>query len=172
MNAYEQCPILTTKSFILRLVSTEDSDALFDCYGDEEAVRFMNDDNCDFGFLMHSREQMRQTIDYWLDFYEKRGFIRFSVTDRESGKAVGTIEGFGGETGVLRVDMARQYEKEKFLRELFDAATDNFKEIFANEYLVTKAVPEAVERRKALNACGWEYISEYKGYPEYYCVKI
>ena len=79
MNAYLECPTIKTKSFTIRLIRKADSESLFQCYNDERAVCLMNDDNCDFGFYVESREKMLETIGYWLDFYEKQYFIRFSI---------------------------------------------------------------------------------------------
>ena len=171
MNAYIKCPIITTKSFTLRLIEKSDSEALFSCYHDKEAVRFMNDDNCDFGFFVESQEKMLQTVRYWLDFYEKQCFIRFAIVDNSDGKAVGTMEGFCAETGVLRVDIASAYEKAPLLAELFQAAQEKFRRIFGNEYLVTKAVADAAERRQALTQGGWEYVDTFRECRNYYRIK-
>ena len=56
MNAYLECPTIKTKSFTIRLIRKADSESLFQCYNDERAVCLMNDDNCDFGFYVKSRE--------------------------------------------------------------------------------------------------------------------
>ena len=88
-----------------------------------------------------------------------------------TGEAVGTIEGFGGETGVLRVDIARAYEKTPYLSEILKLAEDNFHELFGNEYLVTKAVSKAEKRRQALINHEWEYIDTFRGYQDYYQIK-
>lgn len=172
MNPYLECPIITTKSFTMRLVKMSDSNSLFECYNDKSAVQFMNDDNCDFGFYVESLEKMLQTITYWLDFYEKQCFIRFAIVDKVTGKAVGTVEGFGGETGVLRVDIAGAYEKASCLSEIFHFAKENFHEIFGNEYIVTKAVPGAAERRQALICNEWEYMDTFREYKDYYRIKV
>lgn len=50
-------------------------------------------------------------------------------------KAVGTIEGFVGETGVLRVDISSDFEKESCLSEIFEFAKDNFYEFLAMRLL-------------------------------------
>ncbi len=168
MNPYEECPAFTTGSFTIRLVREEDSGSLFKCYHDQTAVELMNDDNCDFGFYVDSQEKMSETIAYWLDFYNKQYFIRFSIVDNATGEAVGTIEGFGGEMGVLRVDIASAYEKADYLSEIFVFAKDNFHALFGNEYLVTKAISKATERRQALEMNGWEFVDTFKTYQDYY----
>lgn len=172
LNPYLECPTITTKSFTIRLIRKSDSESLFECYNDKTAVQLMNDDNCDFGFYVESQEKMLQTIGYWLDFYKKQCFIRFSIVDNATGVAVGTIEGFGGETGVLRVDISSAYERASYLSEIFNFARDNFHEIFGNEYLVTKAISNAVERRQSLICNAWEYIDTFKKYQDYYKIRV
>lgn len=172
MNPYLECPTVITKNFTIRLICEEDSESIFKCYNDKTAVELMNDDNCDFGFYVESQDKMSETIRYWLDFYKKQCFIRFSIVDNVIGEAVGTIEGFGAETGVLRVDIASAYEKASYLSEILVFAKDNFHEIFGNEYLVTKASSIAIERRQALNGNGWEYIDTFREYQDYYKIKL
>ncbi len=171
-NAYVTCPTITTEHFKLRLIEESDGPSLFQCYHDRSAVAFMNDDNCDFGFYIETPEQMATTIKYWIDFYKKGYFIRFSIIDQVTGLAVGTVEGFGGDTGVLRVDINHDYEKEDLLSEIFVFARQNFYEIFGNKELVTKAVESATERRKALISCGWEFIDTFRTYSGYYKISI
>lgn len=172
MDAYLECPVFRTRMFTLRLIRPEDSDALFACYHDKAAVACMNDNNCDFGFYMETPEQMAETVAYWLDFYRRRCFIRFAVVDNAAGRAVGTVEGFGGEVGVLRIDLASAYERAAYLEELLVLAEAQFPALFGNRELVTKAAPRAAERRRALEGCGWEAIGMYRGYDDYYKVKL
>lgn len=172
MNPYLNCPTVTTNSFTIRLIQQQDSESLFKCYNDKTAVQFMNDDNCDFGFYVESEQDMFRTVGYWLDFYQKQFFIRFSIVDSKTSKAVGTIEGFADEIGVLRVDICSAYEKEHYLNEIFNFAKEHFREYFGNEQLVTKAIPNAAERRQALLLNGWEFIDTYKGYNDYYSITL
>ncbi|MGB4660925.1 MAG: hypothetical protein WBI07_17275, partial [Mobilitalea sp.] len=59
-----------------------------------------------------------------------------------------------------------------YLSEIFIFAKDNFHEIFGNEYLVTKAIPNAIERRQALKNNEWEYINTFRDYQDYYKIKV
>lgn len=172
LDSYIPCPEFTTKSFTFRLVQEGDSKSLFRCYNDKKAVSYMNDDNCDFGFFVETEEKMRETIVYWLDFYRMQAFTRFAIVLTDTGEAVGTVEGFCGDTGVLRVDIESDFEKESYLSEIFNMAAQHFKELFGNEYLVTKAVSEAVNRRNALTKSGWDYINQYREYDDYYKLKL
>lgn len=171
MNPFLNCPEVKTNHFSIRLICKNDSASLFKCYNNKTAVELMNDDNCDFGFYTESVEKMTETVGYWIDFYNKQYFIRFTIVDNKTGVAVGTIEGFCGEIGVLRVDIASEFEKEEYLSELFNFAKSNFYEYFGNEYLVTKAIPKADERCKALKNANWEFIDEYKDYKNYFKIK-
>lgn len=110
INPFEKCPIVETKSFIIRLIEKSDSKDLFNCYHDEKALVLMNDDNCDFGFYVKTEDEMANTVGYWLDFYKNGYFIRFSIVERNTGRIIGTIEGFNGEVGVLRIDIASIYD--------------------------------------------------------------
>lgn len=172
MDPYITCPTVETERFTLRLIQISDAEGLFECYHDRDAVRFMNEDHCDFGFYTESIEQMKTTLGYWLDFYKQRFFIRFAIVDRETGKAVGTVEGFCDDIGVLRVDIARAYEKRVALSQLLQFAEEHFYEYFGNKILVTKAIPEATERRAALEEQGWEAIGSFRGYSDYFQKKL
>ncbi len=172
MDVCVKCPTVCTEHFILRLVRVEDAQELFICYHDKAAVARMNDDNCDFGFYADTPEDMAATVDYWLQQYRWRSFVRFAIVNRDTGEAVGTIEGFGGEAGVLRLDIASGYEQADLLAELLTFAQDNFREYFGNRALVTKAVPAAQERRTALARLGWAYIGPYRTYADYYRIEL
>lgn len=172
MNPYVECPTIKTENFTIRLIREADSKSLFRCYNDKKAVEVMNDDNCDFGFYVDSEKKMQETVGYWIDFYQKRYFIRFSIVDNTTEEAIGTIEGFNAEIGVLRVDICNEYEKECYLSELFNFARDNFYAFFDNKYIVTKAISTALERRKALVNNSWEYIDIYRDYHDYYKIKL
>jgi len=162
MDIYEHCPTLETKNFTLRLVREEDAADLFGCYNDVEAVELMNDDNCDFGFYMDSLDKMSNCIHYWLDAYKKHYYIRFAIIDKQSGRAVGTVEMFGakdflpeGSGGVLRVDIASHYETEEYLYELLNIADVQFYDMFDVETIVTKANPVGKARVNALHNAGY-----------------
>ncbi len=172
MDIYQHCPVTETHHFLLRLICQEDSESLFDCYHDPKAVALMNDGNCDFGFYVQTRQQMAETVAYWRKHYAWHSFVRFTIADKETGSALGTIEGFGGDTGVLRLDIASRYEKAEYLSELLAFARDHFWEWFGNKILMTKAIPQAAERRKALEAADWEFVDTFRSYRDYYQCRL
>ncbi|MEG6613315.1 GNAT family N-acetyltransferase [Pseudoclostridium thermosuccinogenes] len=155
LDPYVVCPTYESRRFLLRLVSLDDAEDLLKCYSNSEAQRFFNDDGCDFGYgKVDSLEKMQSNIKMWLDYYNGRHFIRFSIIDKATDKAVGTVEMFGGEPGVMRIDIMTEYEDDTLLSELIETA-DHFFNDFDCGCIVTKAIPEAAERIKALTKYGY-----------------
>ncbi len=139
-----------SENFLLRQVKKEDAPQLLRCYSDTAAVALMNDDNCRRGFLCNTLEDMESYIDIW----QGENYARPAVIDKRTGEAVGTLEIFGGETGVLRVDLRTDYERPEVLRELYALAVERFPKDFPMGAVVTKAVPEASARRAGLLGAG------------------
>jgi len=148
-SPYVKCPEYESEHFRLRLVSTDDAEDLFLCYSDTEAQKIFNSDNCNTDFKFATLEHMRAYIDGWIDAYKNGYFVRFSIITKADNKAVGTVEIFGGDYGVLRIDILTAYENENCLDELLKIA-DSFFHDFECENIITKAIPEAVCRRNAL----------------------
>jgi RimJ/RimL family protein N-acetyltransferase len=106
---------------------------------------------------------MRLCIDRWLAEYRNKTFVRFAILGKKSGKAVGTVEMFArakedehdNKVGVLRIDLLPAYEQKQYLAEILKIADDRFYEAFHVDQIITKAVPEALERRAALKASGY-----------------
>lgn len=162
-DPYKTCPTYETAHFTLRLVAESDAGDLLACYTDERARAFINRDNFHYGLSCGTIAEMRNFIAHWLREYRERTLVRFAAVDRSSGKAVGTVEFYPlpekndrfGRVGVLRVDLPSACEKEPLLAELVRAAADHLPIAFCVDRVVTKAVPQALERRAALAACGF-----------------
>jgi RimJ/RimL family protein N-acetyltransferase len=161
-NPYLKCPVYETENFILRLITEEDTDDLFLCYSDVNARPVFNSDTCTSNFFYDNLEDMRHCVKMWIDSYNRKEFIRFSVVDKHSQHAVGTIEMFGmigkykTSRGILRLDIASKYENPTYLTELFTVCQNEFFELFAVNQIVTKAVPEAVTRVNVLKRLRFE----------------
>ncbi|WP_330558172.1 DUF3795 domain-containing protein [Acutalibacter sp. 1XD8-33] len=155
-----------TEHFLLRQVKKEDAPELLRCYSDPAAVALMNDDNCVGGFLFRSLEEMETAIHFWNnDVFQ---YARPAVIDKRTGEAVGTLEIFGGETGVLRVDLRSEYERPKVLRELYSLAMERFPRDFPMGSMVTKAPLSAPARREVLGELGFTGPEEFREYGDYY----
>lgn len=155
-----------TENFILRQVKKEDAPDLLRCYSDPEAVALMNDDNCVGGFLFQTLEEMERAIHFWNN--DASQYARPAVIDKRTGRAVGTLEVFGGEAGVLRVDLQADYERPEVLRELYAMAIERFPGDFPMGAMVTKAVPKAEARRAVLTELGFSGPQQFREYEDYY----
>ncbi|MCM1991626.1 GNAT family N-acetyltransferase [Oceanirhabdus seepicola] len=162
-NPYERCPIYESKGFILRLVEEKDSEDLLECYSNPIAAKFFNSDNCTSDFIYETLDEMKECIKFWICEYKNNGYVRFSIVDKIRNKAIGTIEMFAkqdyigefGEVGVLRLDLASKYEKVEVITELLDTIEANFYCDFEVENIITKAIPEAIQRVSALKNRGF-----------------
>ncbi|HML47343.1 MAG TPA: GNAT family N-acetyltransferase [Clostridia bacterium] len=163
-NPYVQCPTFETEHFIVRLIEEKDADDLLICYGDPEVRRILNTDNCPpVDYRSEMSLLIREWIGKWIGKdYAGGYFIRFSIIDKQTDRAVGTMEVYDGKygrsdrtTGILRIDIAAIYEKDKYLTELFRAANDIFFDIFHAEKIVYQAFPELSERISALSKSGF-----------------
>lgn len=140
MDPYEICPEYETESFKLRLVNRSDAKDLLVCYSDPAAAARANGDSCASGFYFTSLEEMEECIDFWLREYEERRYVRFSIIPKLTGHAVGTLEIFGGEWGVLRIDLADRYETEHHIEELIKLTVLNLISDFKADSLKIKVL--------------------------------
>lgn len=157
-----------TERFLLRQVQEEDAPALLRCYSDPAAVERMNADNCLRGFLCETLEDLLAYIRIW----QGEDYARPAVIDKSTGEPVGTLEIFGGETGVLRVDLRSDYERPEVLRELYALAMERFPRDFPMGRMVTKAPPSAPARREVLRELGFWGPEEFRGFGDYYRLTV
>jgi 8-oxo-dGTP diphosphatase len=160
-NPYNECPVLETKHFTLRLVVEGDASDLLACYSDPKAQELFNIDNFPIDCRFNTLEEMSKYIKFWLMEYSEEAYVRFSIIDKTTQKAVGTIEMFGMvgkykvETGLLRIDIVSDYENSVCLKELFDVCVVNFYDLFGVSCIATKAIPQADKRIQALSKAGF-----------------
>lgn len=168
MDIYKNCPEYETENFHLRLVKPEDAEALLECYSDRKAVSKANADNCTSNFYYTSIEQMEECIRFWLAEYQKGYYVRFAIIPKEENHAVGTMEIFGGEAGVLRLDIASRYEREGYIEELLRLVVLHLIRDFKAESLKIKAgnIPERVPLLEKYGFMPSETFRPGKGYYE------
>jgi len=167
-DVYDHCPVMEHGRYLFRLVESKDCADLFKVYSDEKAVPLFNSDNChgdDFHYT--TIERMKQAIDFWLFSYEKRYFVRWSILDKRSGEAIGTIELFNRrakdyftDCGILRLDLRSDYEVQREIVSMLEWMLEPAYEWFACGMIATKAVPAAKERIAALEKLGFVYTKE------------
>ena len=185
MNIYQNCPVLESDRFIVRLFEQEDCGDLLSVYIDKNALPFFNSDNCDGdNFYYATREKMEEVLGFWKYSYENGWFVRLSIVDKEVSGVIGTVEvclrvsedAFNN-MGVLRVDVRSDYEQEDILFELFSLVTPRLSELLGCDGVLTKAPIYAVERLKAIERAGFaksEHLLEGKNgyaYDGYWTIK-
>lgn len=170
-NPYISIINYETDNFFLRLVRLEDAEDLLVCYSDKAAVSVMNADNCISDFYYRTKDEILSCIEFWLNEYKKGMFVRLSIIDKQTEKAVGTVEMFGGDFGVLRIDICSEYETESYLSELIDCAIEYFYDDFATDIIYFKTAEHAIERITAIKNYGFVPTDEFRSGLNYYVRK-
>ena len=160
-NIYQTTVQLENSGFLLRYVEEQDAPDLLKVYSDKKALPFFNSDNCHGDiFYYPTLERMRQAVDFWRFSYEKGYFVRWSIVDKEIGRAVGTAELFTRSSddglcgGLLRLDLRSDYEAQDCIRSLLTLLLPVVPEYFGDT-VITKAPVYAVERIAALQTLGF-----------------
>lgn len=168
IDVYDFCPRYEGEKYSLRLVDKNDCDDLLKVYSDEKAVPFFNSDNC-YGddFYYTTKQRMAQAIEFWIDKYNSRDFVRWSVIDNIENEAIGTIELFHRdsddvftECGLLRFDLRSDYEKMTEIVQILQLIIKPTFILFDCDKIATKSIPEAAERVHALKILGFEHSDE------------
>ena len=162
-DVYEYCPYFENNKFLLRLISPKDTVDLLNVYSDPASVSFFNSDNCHGDdFCYKTLERMKQAVDFWIFSYSERYFVRWTIIDKKTREAVGTIELFHREAdeyfyecGLLRLDLRSDYETAAHIKNIISLIKESTFDLFYCKIIATKAVPEATERIKALHELGF-----------------
>lgn len=162
-NVYENCPKFENDNYLLRYVDKSDANDLLEVYSDKNALPFFNSDNCDGdNFYYPTKERMEQAIDFWMKSYETKWFVRWTIIDKSTSKAIGTIEMFHRTAdddfdgmGVLRLDVKSGYEKEEILIEILGLIIPPSFDMFDCNKIITKVPIYAIERLSAVQNYGF-----------------
>lgn len=162
-NVYEDCPVIENDKWLLRFIEEKDAEDLLAVYSDKHALPFFNSDNCDGdNFYYPTIERMKQAMDFWLYSYRYRWFVRWSITDKNKAKVIGTVELFrrssDDETdgkGTLRLDVRSDYEEHEKLQQILDLLIPQAYDLFDCDSIITKIPVYAVERIEAASAAGF-----------------
>lgn len=163
MNVYEYCPKISDDRFLLRLVSKQDCDDLMRVYSDPKAVLLFNSDNCNGDdFYYKTSERMMQAIQMWLWSYDHGWFVRWSIIDKRTDCAVGTIELFRRASddsydgaGVLRLDLRSDYENEADIRQILSLILPPSFAWFGCDRIITKIKPAGKARERIFREMGF-----------------
>lgn len=169
IDVYEQVPVLEGDKFLLReIIEDMDVEDLLKVYSDKAAVPLFNCDNCVNDFYYVSIKEMKDIITFWKKEYQSRYYVRWAIIDKNTNRAIGTIELFNRKAndyfnncGLLRLDLRSDYEKQDDIEDILAIIIPKTKELFACEMIATKAIPIAKERIKALEHRGFRLSEEF-----------
>lgn len=184
-DPYVKCPEFETRRLKFRQVREEDAEELLSFYGDLSGWMFYGNDMCKsiFASRYATLEEMQKCIRYWFDEYRNKFYIRFSVIDKKTGRAVGTIEMFDNigkgnsleairRGAVLHIDLSAPYETREYISELLILADKELSVVFGVKYLLIRAVPSAKERIAALLSAGYQPFEWEPGREYFYLKKV
>ncbi len=162
-GVYESVPTFENERFLLRFVKTQDADDLLEVYSDKNALPFFNSDNChDDNFYYPDLSRMEKAIDFWLQSYKSKWFVRWSVIDKASSRVIGTIELFNREgqdffnhSGLLRLDLKSEHEKSDEIKSIMSLLLDSAYSLFETKIIATKIPLYAIERKSAFEGLGF-----------------
>lgn len=164
MNIYECCPSIEGGNFLLRLTEPQDAEDLLNVYSDKNALPFFNSDNCDGDiFYYPTLQRMSEAVSFWDYAYKNGWFVRLSIIEKKTDKAIGTAElcvrvsdDIFNNAGILRIDVASGYEKSGILQELFLLTAPKLNELLGCDKVITKVPAYAVERADAAIKAGFK----------------
>ncbi|MCM1289281.1 MAG: hypothetical protein NC132_01285 [Corallococcus sp.] len=181
INVYEDCPSFQDDRILIRKLAKKDVDALLKIYGDKNAVRFFNSDNCHGDdFYYPTKERMAQAVDFWLTAYSNKWFVRWIIVDNAADKIVGTLEAFHRDaadfydnSAVVRLDLRSDCETTEKVSRVFRLVQNAFFDLFYCDKLVTKGFVDSPERIRALQQLGFEkclepLVGQYERYFDYW----
>ncbi len=103
-------------------------------------------------------------ISYWkMEYTQRRGFVRFSIVDKQVDQVIGTFEVFHRDSqedpytdcGLLRLDLGSDYEREPVICQLLELMLPHFYDWFHCSIIATKSPDYAVHRCRALETLGF-----------------
>lgn len=185
IDPYEECPEFETAHFKLRQVREADAADLLCFYGDLNGWMFFGKMDDVFPSRFATQEQMKKCITCWLGAYSAKVYVRFSLLDKATGKAVGTLEMFDKvgqdnhqtleavkQGAALHLDLSAPYEKRETIEELLMLAEKSLSEVFGVKYLLVRAVPSAAERIAALRFIGYQPFEWETGREHFYMKNV
>lgn len=167
MNIYKTCPQLESERYLLRQTCLEDCADLLKVYSDPAAWPIFNTDNCTSDFRMTKMEDMENCIRFWLHEYTLCYYVRWSIIDKVTNSAIGTVELFNrtaqdfyNNVGLLRLDLRSDYETAEAICEIVSILIPRAYELFSCDRIATKIPPCARVRMRTLSEFGFRYAPE------------
>ena len=163
-SVYEEVPEFENNDYLLRFVTVEDAKDLLKVYGDKNALPFFNSDNCHGdNFYYPTIERMNDAINFWLDSYKSKYFVRWSIVEKKTNAVIGTIELFHrigddsfNHAGVLRLDLKNDFETTEVIQSIAGIIVPQAFALFDTDKIITKIPLYAIERQVAFEKLGFK----------------
>ncbi|MBO4385750.1 MAG: GNAT family N-acetyltransferase [Treponema sp.] len=168
-DVYEEVPEFENEHYLFRFVKESDASDLLEVYSDKNALPFFNSDNCHGdNFYYPTIERMKEAIAFWIKSYETKWFVRWAIVEKQSGKAIGTVELFHRDANdyfnniaLLRLDLKSSHEKADVIEEVSSLILPAVYEMFNAEKIITKVPLYAIERMAAFKKLGFAKSEEF-----------
>lgn len=162
-DPYNHFPRFESARFLLREVKESDLSDLLEVYSNPLSWPYFNSDNChgdDFHYL--TAERMLRAIEFWNFSYQNRYFVRWTIVDRRTGKAIGTIEAFhrkadeeAPECALMRLDLRHDYEESPYVTSILSLFIEELYPLFGTENILTKTFDKNGPRFQSLIRLGF-----------------
>lgn len=166
-------PELETGRLRLRELCPGDAESLFAVLGDEEVTEFYDDEV--FGDIFQASEQ----IEAWVAGFRARRCIRWGITQRKTGKVIGTCGYYGFHSWHKRAgigyELARSFWQQGIMTEALSAIIEfGFKSIGLNriEAVVMPENEGSVRLLEGLGFCQEGVLREYENWGDKGCVDL
>ncbi|MDE5718983.1 MAG: N-acetyltransferase, partial [Lachnospiraceae bacterium] len=145
-----------------------DTPSLLNVYPDQNPGHLFNIYNVHvYYFHTTTLERMQGAVDFWVEAYREKWFVRWAVVDKEMQKAIGTIELFTrqagdyfNDCGLLRLDLQSGYENAEDIHEILSLIVPPAYDLFHCRMIATKVIPAAAQRREAVEKLGFTATAE------------
>ena len=143
---------LDTKRLILRQVTHDDVQAIFDNWAsDPEVTKYLTWNAHENISVTH------QIMDFWLDEYKKDNCYRYGIERKSDGELMGMIDVVGYHHGnpVIGYCSGRKYWNNGYMSEALEAL---IKELFSNGYntIVAEAAKENTGSNRVIQKAGFK----------------
>lgn len=149
--------ILETEHFILREMTVDDLDELYELYDDPDIKRFIED-------LYEDRERELQfTIDYINNQYRFFEYGMWIVVDKATGKLIGRAGVFdreGQEISEIGFIFDKEYQGKGYAYEVMSAIVEYAKEELYKDRLISFTKNENIKAKNLLERLGFKYVGE------------
>lgn len=150
VNPYETCPAFENENYLLRLVDFSDAPDLLAVYSDRYAVPFADEEQDDTNITLG---QVQELIQFWEWNYRTGRAVCWTVFDKNSRLAIGTMEislpksdGYTEDCALLRLNLRDSYERADRIGEILSLILDDVFDLFDCRKIAMR-VPSASSKR-------------------------